>query len=339
MKTPTRRSAESDRQRHAPNGVAQTASAGVCDFSMYGLRVRSAIDLSEWPLHRAGEEPEVLILAEPDMHARSDGVMYGARSVIEDREVRLQVHGVAQYTASGGSCIRVAAEPGARPEDVRLYLTGAMLGVILHQRGILPLHASCVAVEGSGVAFAAASGGGKSTLVGALLRRGAAFVTDDICVMTEICAGQTGVWPGALRLKLDAPGMAALDSECTGLEPAGGNRGKYHVPVSTSATPTDPVPLSCVYLLEFGEGEPRVEELRGLEAISALVDETYLLAFASDMGLSTAIFRKAAELSRTVTVKRLIRPRGFEHLDAVLDLIERDAGGFGGKRSKKNPDA
>jgi hypothetical protein len=339
MSVSVRRNVESDREPGQPtDGAAPAAAAGVRDVGMYGLRVRSAIDLPEWLPPPPGE-PKVVIVAEPDAPAMFAGVRYNARSVIEDGEVRIEVHGVARYTASEGSCIRVAAEPGARPEDVRLYLTGAMLGVILHQRGILPLHASCVAIGGSGVAFAASSGSGKSTLVAALLRRGATFVTDDICVTAEIRPGESGVWPGPLRMKLDEPGMAALDSDFAGMEPAGGNRGKYHVPVSPVAARSDPVPLSRVYLLEFGEGEPRLEQLGGLDAISALVDETYLLAYASAMGLSTRIFRKAAELSRTLIVKRLIRPRGFEHLEPVLDLIERDARGVHGNRSMQNAEA
>jgi hypothetical protein len=86
-----------------------------------------------------------------------------------------------------------------------------------------------------------------------------------------------------------------------------------------------------VYLLSFGTGPARLEPLAGLDAISALVDETYVLSFAAALGLTSQIFQKAAELSRTLMVKRLIRPRGFEHVEAVLDLIERDARGAHGK--------
>ena len=71
-------------------------------------------------------------------------------------------------------------------------------------------------------------------------------------------------------------------------------------------------------------GAPRLERLSGLEAISALLDETYILAYAATMGLSPQIFKSVAELARTVAVSRLIRPRGFEHMDAVLNLIECD---------------
>jgi hypothetical protein len=201
-----------------------------------------------------------------------------------------------------------------------------MFGVVLHQRGVYALHASCVAIDGVGLAFAGPSGSGKSTLVAALLRRGATFVSDDICALALDPPAAPRVWPGASRLKLDLPGMSALDTALDTapptLEPAGGDRGKYHVPVPATAGGTSPVPLSHVFLLGFGDGDVRVEPLRGLYAVSALIDETYLLGMAAALGRSEELFRKAADVSRTLTVSRLVRPHGLAHLDAVIDRIE-----------------
>jgi hypothetical protein len=311
--------------RHQNATTAPHASAA-CDVAMYGLRVRSMIDLPDWPASASGD-PQVVICEEPPAPARFQSARYNARSTFEPGKVEIEVGGVARYTAIEGSCIKVAPEPDALAEDILLYLTGAMFGVVLHQRGILPLHASCVTIDGAGVAFAGPSGSGKSTLVAALLHRGAAFVTDDICAMTPVRSGHSCVWPGAARVKLDHKGMAEFKGVPAELEPAGGNRGKYHVPVASAQSQPDPVPLCRVYLPSFGEGPCRLERLGGLEAISALVDETYLQTYASALGVSSHVFRKVAELSQTLTVSRLIRPHGFVHLETALDLIERDVRG------------
>jgi hypothetical protein len=293
------------------------------DVNMYGLRVRSAIDLPEFPDALAGE-PDVIIEADPPAPPTSDRRPYSGRASVREGEYELEVYGVGRYSTFHGSHIRVAPEIGAKPEDVRLYLTGLILGVILHHRGILALHASCVAVDGVAVAFAAPSGGGKSTLAAAMLRRQATFVTDDICVVKPVSSNESRVQVGPARLKLDLAGLAKLEETEEALEPAGGDRGKYHLPVRAPDMEQGSFPLSRVYLLSFGEGEARIERLQGIDAISALVDETYLLGFAAGRGLSQRIFKMATELFRTVTVSRLIRPRGFEHLDSIVDLIERD---------------
>jgi hypothetical protein len=293
---------------------------------MYGLCVRTMIDLPDWPAPPQ-DEPQVLILEDPPVAAtpEPEGTPFTGRSVLTEGNVHVEVPGVGEFVATGGSSIRVTPERGASRDDVLLYLTGAMLGVVLHQRGIFPLHASCVAVDGTGVAFAGASGTGKSTLVAALLDRGAEFISDDICALTPGPSGEARVWPGARRMKLDNGGLASVDRSASGLEPVGGDRGKYHVPVPMGTASPASVPLSRVYLLAYGEMPARLEPLGGVEAISALVDETYLLSFAAALGLTSEIFRKVAEMSRTLTVSRLTRPRGFEHVESVLDLIERDA--------------
>lgn len=295
------------------------------DIAMYGLKVRTEIELPDWPDPPSGE-PQVEIVVEPGLEADDNGPAFSGRMLYSEEEVRVDVRRVGRFTVERGTRIRVAREEGALPEDVRLYLTGVIFGLLLHQRSVLPLHASCVALDGTGVGFAAPSGSGKSTLLAALLRRGASFVTDDICALEPQPSGPWRVWPAATRVKLDPAGMAALDHAQVDLEPAGGERGKFHVRVSAPQDRGSTVPLSRLYLLAFGEGKPCLERLSGLEAISALVDETYVLSSAVAMGLSSRIFKSATALSRTLVVSRLYRPRGFEHLDEVLDLIERDVG-------------
>lgn len=296
------------------------------DFWVYGLRVRSAIDLVGWPVAYAAE-PDVIIRREPLGGTALEGPPYCARANVEDGELRLTVIGVGRYAACGGSLIRVDADPGAKPEDVRLYLTGALMGVILHQRGTFPLHASCVALphEAGCAAFAGPSGAGKSTLVAEMIRRGSGFVSDDLAVMAPAARGELRVWPGAARLKLDETSLGTTPSTASDLEPAGGGRGKYHLPMEASLHHTSPAPLHRVYILTDGDGPPRIEPLAGLEAISALVDQTYLLATARDMGLTSQAFRLAAGVARALTVSRLVRPRGLEYLPGVAALIEQDA--------------
>ena len=293
------------------------------DFGVYGLKVRSDIDLPDWPSLSA-REPDVTIRRDADYVPDIDGEPHTGRSVVEGGQLTLVVHGVARYSAGGGSLIRVEPQVGARPEDVRLYLTGALMGAILHQRGTFPLHASCVAVNGVGVAFAGRSGAGKSTLVAAMVRDGAAFVSDDICAMLPLHEGRCRVWPGASRVKLDENSLAGHAESPASLPSAGGNRGKFHLAMDGSAEWATPIQLSKVYLLSDGEGPQRIEPITGLDAISALVDETYFLGYAAALGLSSQVFRLAATVASALQVNRLIRPRGFEHLPALVATLKQD---------------
>ena len=98
------------------------------------------------------------------------------------------------------------------------------------------------------------------------------------------------------------------------------------LPLEAGSAESSPVALRRVYVLRDGEGPPRTERLEGLQAVSALVEETYYLPCAVALGQAKQCFRRAGELARKVQVIRLVRPRGFEHLQGVVDLIRTDLG-------------
>ncbi|MEO8138766.1 MAG: hypothetical protein ABI742_03915 [Gemmatimonadota bacterium] len=126
-------------------------------------------------------------------------------------------------------------------------------------------------------------------------------------------------------MRFDQTGLAAPLGPASDLDPAGGNRGKFRFRMNASLPQTSPIALNAIYLLTDGKGPPRIERLTGLHAISALVDDTYLLSTARDLGLGSQVFRLAATAADRLPVSRLIRPRDLEHLAATAALIEQDA--------------
>jgi hypothetical protein len=290
--------------------------------SVYGLLVRSDFGLPGWPSAAPGDPAFEIRRAACDAPAFGENP-HTARYLVRDGELQVAVTGVGRYAACRGRLIKVDPEPTALREDILLYLTGAMVGATLHQRGLYPLHASCVTIGGVGVGFAGRSGAGKSTLVATMIQRGARFVSDDVCVLTESASGESVVWPGAPRVKLDEVALANVPSRPQYLEAAGGPRGKYHLPVAGALAPTEPVPFRHLFILRDGEGDPRIERLTGLDAVSALMEETYLLTWVAAMGLSSQVFRLVGRVARTLHISQLVRPRGIELLPATAPLIER----------------
>ena len=114
--------------------------------------------------------------------------------------VMLTVDGVGRYLVRGGAEILVDAAGGAAERDVRLFLLGSALGILCHQRGLLPLHANAVVANGAAYAFAGHSGAGKSTLAAHFAQAGYEILCDDVCVISFDEAGQPLAWPGLPRL-------------------------------------------------------------------------------------------------------------------------------------------
>jgi hypothetical protein len=299
------------------------------DYRVYGLAVRSDIELSGWPAAAvpSAEAPAVRIRRVTVSAPEPPAEAYTAAGRVEAGRVTFAIRGVARYDVERGSEVRVDPDPDARPEDVLLYLTGSVMGAILHQRGIFALHAAAVEVRGVAVAIAGPSGMGKSTLAATLVWRGGRLITDDIAVVEPLSADEVGVWPGAARVKLDATGLEALQQPGAGLGPAGGNRDKYHLPVGAEwGAEARPVPLKRLYIVEYGVGDARIETLSGMEAVRAVVDETYFLNLVPQLGVEARNFRSAAGVARAVRICRLVRPRGVEHLERSAALVEADVG-------------
>jgi hypothetical protein len=85
---------------------------------------------------------------------------------------------------------------------VRTMVTSLGLGVVLHQRKKITLHASSVNIQGRAVAFIGSKGQGKSTMASALYKRGNCLVSDDVIAVDFDDYGSPCVWPAFGQLKL-----------------------------------------------------------------------------------------------------------------------------------------
>src|SRR5437588_5282775 len=128
-------------------------------YHAYGLNISSEIECPELipavgPADvrvRFGLVPETLENAAP-----------GVRYQVSARELLLTPDDVAHFWVTNGSDVVIQRAPGAGDEDIRVFLLGSVFGALLHQRGILPLHASAIETFLGAIAFAGPIGIGKS---------------------------------------------------------------------------------------------------------------------------------------------------------------------------------
>jgi hypothetical protein len=98
----------------------------------------------------------------------------------------------------------VTIERGANADisQESLWLNGSVYAAVASLNGLLPIHASAVAHEGSVFAFSGAAGSGKSTLVAALGGKGLPMFCDDTLVLDLSDPERILCLPGHKRLKL-----------------------------------------------------------------------------------------------------------------------------------------
>jgi hypothetical protein len=197
---------------------------------------------------------------------------------------------------------------------------GLGISILLHQRGYVTLHASCVNLSSGAVAFLGDSTAGKSFTAAALCSRGHAVVADDVTVV-DVDGLVPSVYPGFPGLKLlpDAAkhfGCSVEESE--GIDPL-----EEKVTWRFSEEfPQHPVPLRRLYVLGDGPSV-RIESLSRHRAVFELVRYSYWIRLMHDARPSS-YFLQCARLSEGVPVLRLIRPRSAAAMPEVIRLVEED---------------
>jgi hypothetical protein len=292
-----------------------TVGGGADSCSVFGLRLQSEIPLPElFPASGVGE-PDVVIRF---------GVVEGPQSIAPDA-IRLVIPKVASYLITGGREIVIDPVPGCSDRNIRLFLLGSALGGILHQRGLLPLHANAIEIGGRAVAFMGHSGAGKSTMAAWFLDRGYRVLADDVCVVTTDEAGRPVAHRGIPRLRLWREAIEVTGRTAEDYELSFDDMDKYNVP---TPRPEDlrPIPLDHIYLLRKAEHEPAgVRRLEGVEAIDALVANTYRGGYVARIGGTRRHFEACLGLVRTVPVFAATRIWGFADFDAQAAALEAHA--------------
>jgi hypothetical protein len=211
------------------------------------------------------------------------------------------------------------------PDEVlTTYLLGQVLSFCLLSRGIEPLHATCVAVDGQGVAFLGDSGHGKSTIAGALLGRGYPLVSDDVLII-EFRGNAAYAHPSVPRIKL-MPQSADAVFQGRRAIPMNSFTPKMIFPLQASQCVSQMVPLRAAYVLAGNSHESiRIRRVRGAASLLELVRNSFNVAVLTPSRLKQQ-FIFANRLLGAVGVKQLSYPKQLDRLPEVIDAVLADVG-------------
>ena len=213
--------------------------SGQLHYSVFGLRVRSDL-----PLPQLFAAPAKLRLLTFRSGWRSCPIARTGPRAPTPTTAACCWSSMTSLAFKSATAVEILVEPAvdASDQNVRLYLLGSALGMLLHQRGLLPLHANCVEIDGQAFAFMGRPGAGKSTLAAWFHDRGYRLIADDVSVVGfDQQYERALVYPGVPRLQLwrealEASGRSSSDHPLTweGDE----SYEKYDVAVSTDAAAT-----------------------------------------------------------------------------------------------------
>ena len=293
-------------------------------FSVFGLTVLSELPMRDVFGDSASDRA-------PDVTVHFGQVPIGAApspgySATDDGTL-LYVREVGRFLIREGREIIIEADPAGSLRNVRLFLLGSAFGALLHQRGLLPLHANAIEVDGRAVAFAGHSGAGKSTLAAWFHDRGHRILADDVCVVGVDATGTPLAYPGIPRLRLWRQALEASGRSVENYQRSFDRMDKYDVPTLHEQAAA-PLVLDRIYLLgKAGEGSggPRAERLVGVAAVQALVANTYRGTYVQTIQRTGQHLMACVELARIVPVFVAERVWGLDGFDEQAGFLASHA--------------
>jgi hypothetical protein len=297
------------------------------DYFLCGWRVRAALALPElMPWSGDDRPPDVEIRTGPGSDDLCDAVDVSPVLQIDRHgSARLSIEGVASYTVRAGREIRIDSNTDPSFPDVRVFLFGAVLGMLCHQRGLLPLRAACVAVDQGAIALAGAADRGKSTLAASLAMRGHALLADSVCVIDPFDPSGPVVLPGFPYVSLWRSAADALALPERGRLPNRCGQEKYRYPIGDPRQfPLAPVRLTTLYVLEWTNRarKAQVIDLCGAQCAVAFRRLLFPRLIRGMQGLDAHLFRAAVILAKRCSASRLIHEHGLSAVNGTSALLE-----------------
>jgi hypothetical protein len=292
-------------------------------YRISGLSVASEIALPGLITGIASPNPDVTVRrgAVPDRLEGATGT--GPNWQVAGTRFLLHIPGVARFMLEEGRSIVFAPDSEDNLDDVPIFVIGSALGVLLHQRGQIVLHASAVRVNGKAVLFCGAAGAGKSTLAAALAQRGYPLVNDDACSVSVEAGVAPRLHPDGRQLKLWAQAIDQLE-----LAPARGERVRAKIEkfyVTPSEVFTEPLPLGAVYMLREARPPhvPGIDRPNVVDAALLLRRNAYRPRLIRQFNQRDNYFRAAADIANAAGIFHLTRALEFTKMPDVIGWLER----------------
>lgn len=240
---------------------------------------------------------------------------------------------VGVILARNGNEIIVDSISGIENHQLASIVLDIALPAILHQRGLLVLHASAVTVGDAAVAFLGKSGEGKSTMAVAMhtygqtvasdRTRGSKILTDDMVALELNTEGDPLVFAGFPQVRLLPETVTAIDGVAKYLSPEKDFLTGKHICSNDLWLPIEPVPLKRIYVLAEGE-EQTIERLPPQTAFLELMRNFYGQALVQSKDAATLQFHRYTKLLRRIPVYCLRRPRSLSQIPDLVRLVEKD---------------
>lgn len=281
------------------------------------------------PAEPPADPPDLTVRVGDVPDRLADGAQCGPRLWMDADRVLLDIADVVRMLMIGGHTLRYRPAPGVSAADVAIYLNASGLGVLLHQRGQVALHASAVRVGDAAVLFCGRSGAGKSTMAALLNDAGYPLIADDLSTLHVAPDGRLRVWSDGRRLKLWDSAIDGLAIDARRGGQVRGDMAKFYVKPGVQAQ--EALPVVALYRLAADPAlaAPEIAPLALPNAAQIVMNNGYRPRMVRLLGQQQLYLEATARITEQGGVFDLRRRLAFDQVDAVRTTLEAHWRGLG----------
>lgn len=295
-------------------------------YQAFGMVIASSRPLSATPFDKPGMPADVTIRYGEVPRQLSEKCTYKTRKwACNASELLIDNEPGYRYLIRHGN--EVIVEPRASDQDSPSchLLHATVWGALLHQRGMMALHASSVLGPDGVWVIMGHSGQGKSSTAAELIKRGHRMLSDDITVVRPADNSDYEVMPAFPVNRLWQDTYDGIDFDSDNMTLSKSDTNKYDIQVNAFSQQS--ARLSKIFLLNPRDvDEVSVKKLDKHLSFKALVLATYRKRIAEGMSQTHRYLRNLDQLSSQYSVIEVTRPNTSanlaEGLTQVADIIE-----------------
>jgi len=288
-------------------------------YFAYGLCISSELCLPELPLANRPVDVEITLGKLDRSHVSCSNDRSGFY-VIGPCIYRYYKN-VGAFKIDGGHNIVVDPDPEVDERILRSFLLGNIMCAMLHQRGLLALHGSAIAIDGKAVAFLGQSGSGKSSIAISFMKKGCTGMADDLVAVGV--SNLPMVFPAFPQFKLPQDVAESLGYDQKNLSCISPQESKYAVGPDQNRFLLDALPLGRIYLLEKGD-TMQIERLNKQESMIELIRNSRAVDSLCAGDKLQSHFHQCAKVAEDIPMRRLIRPNDLNSFGDLIQMIEKD---------------
>ena len=288
-------------------------------YKAFGISIESEFELPELSVIKTATPELIIKVGQIPKHINKPDKA-GAWFELSSMDFILNFENIGSFRAQNGNMITVNPN-GTIDRDVRVFVLGTLMGIILLQRGMLPFHGSSFLTKNGAILVLGPSGSGKSTLAATMLSKGYPVLCDDISVVVPDHKNNFVLHSGTQHLKLWKDVLNHFGIENT-FEKVRTSIEKYHMPYSVRG-PEGPFPLKSTLLLTTSNhNEFRYEKIIGGQKFNLLKSQIYRSQFFDLIGDPVKNFKTLSFFATSIDLFKIERPLAPMLTDELAAFIE-----------------